>query len=135
MSYSGLSLLMKSSLSNVQSAFGVNTFSIVASDVQLTLVLSVAILFVVSESGVREDTRAVLVSVVPELAVSFTVNIIVTELPFAKLPSAQCTVPVPLITGCEHVPRVVVTLWYVVPDGTVSVTVVALPVSGPLFST
>ena len=82
-----------------------------------------------------EDTRAVLLTVVPELAASFTVNIIVTELPFAKLPSAQLTVPVPLIAGCEHVPSVVVTLWYVVPDGTVSVTVVPVAVSGPLFVT
>ena len=82
-----------------------------------------------------EDTRDVSFIVAPELAVSFTVNVIVAALPLVKLPSAHLTVPAALTAGCEHVPAVVVTLWYVVPAGTVSVKFAPTAVSGPLFVT
>jgi hypothetical protein len=59
---------------------------------------------------VLEDTLAELLSVDPEFAVAFTVNTIVTELPFFRSLSAQLTMPVPPIAGCEHVPTVVVAL-------------------------
>jgi hypothetical protein len=94
----------------------------------VTVVSCDALLLALFESGVSEDTDAVFV-IVP-VSVGRTTIVTVADAPFARSPSAHVTVVVP-----EQLPWLAVNDLALNPAGSVSVTVTALDVFGPLFVT
>jgi hypothetical protein len=91
---------------------------------------SVPVLFVVSGSGVLENTVAEFVTMPVTLAATATTRSTVTVVPFARGPRVQVTVVVPL-----HVQPADGDDTNVMPVGSVSFTVTVAACDGPLFST
>ena len=97
---------------------------------QFTLVFTLTLLLVVFGSGVVEVPLAVLVIVLPEAAVSFTVSTTLKLAALARLAAVQVTVPVPPTAGVLQVAPEGAMLTKVVPEGTASVSF-TVAASGP----
>jgi hypothetical protein len=96
----------------------------------------VAELFVVLASKTNEPTLAVSVTVLPDLAATFTTMLTVNPLPLASDGTVQVSVPLAApAAGFLQEPAVVAALTNVVPVGTLSLSVTTSAVLGPLLAT
>jgi hypothetical protein len=95
----------------------------------LTVVLAVAEALL----PLADVTPTLFVITVPDAAVTFTMRLALILDPTGCEPSVQVTVPVAPCAGEVQLPGLTVTLWNVVPAGSVSVIATALAASGPVL--